>query len=157
MDSTSSATKAISDAIGLLHQGETQRAREALLQMWDRLSPDGEPLQICTLAHFLADTETEVAAELEWDLRALEAAIGTRGTEDRDALSPELANFLPSLHLNVGDGYRRLRDNERAREHALNGLNRAGVLADDGYGNMIKGGLRRLREHVGAASDAPSR
>jgi hypothetical protein len=152
MDSTSSDTKAIADAIGLLHQGGTQRARELLLQMWDRLSPKGEPLQICTMAHFLADTETEVAAELEWDLRALEAAIGTRDAEDRDALSPELANFLPSLHLNVGDCYRRLGDNERARVHALNGLNRASVLPDDGYGNMIKGGLRRLHERVGAAS-----
>ena len=152
MDLTSPAMKEITGAIGILQQGRTQQARELLLRLWNRISQSGAPLQICTIAHFLADTETEATAELEWDLRALEAAIGTRDTDDRDPLDPDLAGFLPSLHLNVGDCYRRLGDHERARLHARHGLNRAGALADGGYGAMIKGGLHRLRESVAAGT-----
>jgi hypothetical protein len=148
MELTSPAMKAIIDAVGILQRGETQQARELLLQLWEQISPAGEPLQICTMAHFLADTETEPTGELEWDLRALAAAIGTRDADDRDAVTPELAGFLPSLHLNVGDCYRRLGDHERARLHAHHGLNRAAALPDDGYGGMINTGLRRLRERL---------
>jgi hypothetical protein len=39
------------------------------------------------MAHELADTEAEIASELEWDLRALEAATGSREPEDGEALS----------------------------------------------------------------------
>jgi hypothetical protein len=151
MEPTSPTMKAIIDAVGILQRGDTQHARELLLKLWEQIAPDGEPLQICTMAHFLADTETEPAAELEWDLRALAAAIGSRDADDRDAVAPEFAGFLPSLHLNVGDCYRRLGDHERARLHACHGLNRAAALPDDGYGGLIKAGLRRLRERVAVA------
>ena len=61
------------------------RGREALLQLWEKYSATGARHQICGIAHFLADTETDVALELEWDLRALEAATGSREPEDREA------------------------------------------------------------------------
>ena len=84
------------------------------------------------------------------DLAALEAATGERDEKDRDAVTPELASFLPSLHLNVGDAYRRLADYERARRHAANGLKRADVLPDNGFSTMIKGGLERLQARLSA-------
>jgi hypothetical protein len=151
MEPTSPAMKAIIDAVGILQRGERQQARALLLQLWEQISPDGAPLKICTMAHFLADTEAELPAELEWDLRALAAAIGTREADDRNAVTPELAGFLPSLHLNAGDCYRRLGDHRRARLHARCGLNRTAALADDGYGSMIKAGLLRLQERLAEA------
>lgn len=101
-------------------------------------------MQRCTIAHFLADTEEEVGAELAWDLLALEAATGCDRQGDVDAPSPELGSFLPSLHLNVGDAYRRLGDIDRARDHARFGLGRTAALPSGGYGDMVRTGLDRL-------------
>lgn len=151
MDSTSPEMNEILAAITILHQGEKEQGRAMLLDLWEKLWTKADPLQICSMAHTLADTETDVASELEWDLRALEAATGSRDAEDREALPPIPTSFLASLHLNVGDCYRRLGDLERARQHALFASNRVGALADDGYGKMIKGGLRRLDERLAPA------
>lgn len=135
----------IMTAISDLQSGSRAEAGATLLSLWDRLESAGSPLEKCTIAHFLADTQDDVAAELRWDLRALEAATGFGDSIDRDPLAPDLASFLPSLHLNVGDAYRRAGDCERAQRHAENGIRRAGALADDGYANTIKAGLDRLR------------
>jgi hypothetical protein len=142
MDMTSPEMAEIAAAIQL---SDKQQGRARLLELWEELSPRGEPLQICSMAHVLADTETDVARELEWDLRALEAATGSREPEDRAALSPVPASFLPSLHLSVGECYRRLGDLELARRHLLCASSRVGALPDDAYGNLIRGGLRRLQ------------
>jgi hypothetical protein len=150
MDATSPDMKPILDAVAILHKGERERARALLLQLWEELSPKGEPLQISTMAHFLADTETDVVSELEWDLRALEAATGGDGAEDREVLGSELASFLPSLQLSVGDSYRRLGDLERARRHVGFAANRIAILPDDAYGKLIRGGLRRLQAALAA-------
>lgn len=151
MDLTSPEMKEISDAAAILHQGDRERGRALLLQLWEKYSTTGKPHQICGLAHFLADTETDVTRELEWDLRALEAATGTRGAEDRGVLAPVPENFLPSLHMSVGNGYRRLGDFERARQHVLFAANHVGVLADDAYGNSVRTMLRRLQAALSTA------
>src|SRR5437588_297118 len=109
MGLTSPEMKEIGDAISILHQGEKQLARVLLLQHWEKHSTKGTPLQLCTMAHFLADIETDVTSELEWDLRALQAATGSSEAEDREASCSELASFLPFLHLNVGDCYSSVR------------------------------------------------
>ena len=53
---------------------------------------------------------------------------------------------LPSLHLNVGDAYRRLGDLPAARRHADFGLSWTKELRADGYGDLIKSGLQRLKQ-----------
>jgi len=148
MDLTSPEMKEIADAIAVLHQGDKPRARGLLLELWEKISPTGSPLQICAMAHFLADTEADTSDELEWDLRALEAATGSRESEDRDALSPELESSLPSLHLSVGDCYLRLEEFELARLHVLCAASRSGLLPDDGYGKLLRRGLGRLEERL---------
>ena len=145
MDMTAPEMKPILDAITIVHQGEKERGRALLLQLWEEFSTQGRPLQLCALGHILADTETDVASELEWDLRALEAATGSREAEDREAVPPVPEIYLPSLHLSVANGYRRLGDLERARRHVLFAANHIGALSDDAYGDTIRGGLRRLR------------
>ena len=148
MDLSSPDMKAIAEAAGLLHQGDKVGARTRLLALWDDHA-DGTSVQRCTIAHFLADTEDDAAAELEWDLRALEAATGSREAEDLDPLSPDLASFLPSLQGSVGNGYRRLGDLERARRHVGFAVARLGALGDDPYGQMVRGVVQRLQAAVG--------
>ncbi len=142
----------ITAAVALLQSGAKADARAQLLDLWARCDPAGPPLHRCTLAHFLADTEEDVAAELEWDLRALEAATGSRDTSDRDALAPDMDGFLPSLHLNVGDAYRRTGDIASAAAHAKIGSARAMSLPSDGYGSMVREGLQRLSARLGRSS-----
>jgi hypothetical protein len=151
MDITSPDMKEVLEAVTILHQGDKERGRALLLRLWEENVARGSPLQLCALGHFLADTETDVASELEWDLRALEAGTGTRDAEDRDAVAPVPESFLPSLHLSVASGYRRSGNLERARQHALFASNHISALADDAYGNLIKGGLRRLQAALGTA------
>lgn len=97
----------------------------------------GGPLHRCVLAHHLADLQDDVAAELDWDLRALDLA------GDVDA-----RGFTASLQLNVADAYRRLGDVAAARTHATLALAACSELEDDGYGRMIRAGVARLAERL---------
>lgn len=151
MRQDSSDMAPIMEAIATLQRGDRVTARSALLRLWGDLGEIGTPTQRCTMAHFLADTDNEVEAELAWDVIALEAATGTEAGGDAEALAPDLAGFLPSLHLNVGDAYRRLGDNERARAHADFGLARTTALPSGGYGDMVRAGLERLKERLAGA------
>ena len=133
---------AITAAVAILQSGDRCAGKLELQRLWN----DGfetDPYRRCIIAHFLADTEEDVAMELAWDIAALEAATG-RAEGDADPLAPARASFLPSLHLNVGDAYRRIGNLEQARFHAKAGLRRASVLEENGYGSMIKTGLDRL-------------
>ena len=68
-----------------------------------------------------------------------EAAAGSQEAEDRETVFPVPESFLPSLHLSVANGYRRLGDLERARRHVLFGSRHIGALSDDAYRNLVKG------------------
>jgi len=57
-----------------------------------------------------------------------------------------VAGFYPSLHLNLGECYRKLGQVDRAREHLELGLAAVDFLADDGFGATIKRGLASLGE-----------
>ena len=98
----------------------------------------------CALAHSMADVQDDVQEELIWDLRALAAA--DLVSDERGALAGVLspvAAFYPSLHLNLGECYRRIGNLELAREHLKRALDAVVALRDDGCGRMIKGGLAR--------------
>jgi hypothetical protein len=142
MDMTSPEMAEILAAINLT---DKQQSRTLLLELWEKLSPEGAPLQLCTMAHALADTETEIARELEWDLCALEAATGSREPEDREALPGILASFFPSMYLSIAEGYRRTGNLDRARRYVACAERRMDVLPDDAYGTLVRGGLRRLQ------------
>jgi hypothetical protein len=66
------------------------------------------------------------AADLITDERARDAGV----------TSPVSA-FYPSLHLNLGEVYRKPGDLERARDHLRRGRATVGALDDDGYGQMF--------------------
>src|SRR3712207_8395824 len=61
-------------AVELGRDGARTEARRRLTDLWGRVGPDGDPLHRVTLAHFLADLQDDVRAELCWDERALAAA-----------------------------------------------------------------------------------
>jgi hypothetical protein len=143
----------IGEGIELGQQGERVAARRVFAQVWSDIGGvDGDPLYRCAIAHSMADVQDEVQDELVWDLRALDAAdLMTDARAAQAGVASPVAGFYPSLHLNLGECYRKLGDVDRAREHLELGRAATAALGDDGYGLMIKGGLDRLGERLALA------
>jgi len=130
----------IGEGVELHHQrGQREAARDLFTRIWDDIGGgDGDPLHVCVLAHAMADVQDEVHDELAWDLRALAAA--DLITDERVAqagVTLSVAGLYPSLHVNVGDCYRKLGDFDRAREHLQLARDTIGALGDDEYGQLI--------------------
>jgi hypothetical protein len=141
----------IGEAIALGQQGQRAQARAAFADIWAEIADEGEPLHRCTVAHHMADVQDDPGDELAWDLRALEAAESV--TDDAAAAAGAtgpVAAFYPSLHLNLGEDYRKLGDAAAARHHLDLGRQAASFLGDDPYGSMIRTGLDGLAERLSA-------
>ncbi|WP_433159018.1 hypothetical protein [Kribbella sp. CA-247076] len=110
-------------------QADDRRTR--LTGLWEEAADDRQSR--CAIAHYLADVQDETEDELAWDLRALEYA------EDE--------NWLPSLHVNLADDYRRLGDAAKASQHLETAREKLGLLADDAYGDLMRSAV----EHVAQA------
>lgn len=141
----------INEGVQLHHgQGRPEAARDLFAQIWDEIGGErGDPLHVCVLAHSMADVQEDVRQELVWDQRALAAAdLLTDDRVARAGVPMSVAALYPSLHLNLGECYRRLGDLDRAHEclqHAQAGI---GALGDDDYGKLIRGGLSRLTQQL---------
>lgn len=101
----------------LLLQGDRAGARGVYAALWADLdaAADDDPMHRVWVAHVTADAQDEPAEQVRWDLVALAAAddAAERGGIDGVAVR----TFYPSLHLNLGEGFRRLGDERRARDH----------------------------------------
>ncbi|OUS93670.1 hypothetical protein [Rhodococcus sp. NCIMB 12038] len=140
--------------------GDREGARRIFEEVWDALQGSGDtapdPLHVVTLAHYMADVQTDPAEELRWDLRALDAAdslTDDRAKEHHSSLS--VAGFYPSLHLNVAAARHALGQSIEARHHLDRAAQCCEHLADDGYGRMIRGGIARLRAELNATVGPP--
>ncbi|MEU2871958.1 hypothetical protein ABZ769_22545 [Streptomyces olivoreticuli] len=142
----------IGRGIELSHSGKREDARHLFSGLWGQIGATGDALHRCALAHSMADVQDDPHEELLWDLRALEAAdLITDEQVQHAGVANPVAGFYPSLHLNLGDVYRRLGDLDCARDHLARGHAAVGELGDDGYGQMIKGGLDRLADRLSTA------
>ena len=143
-------------AVELGRGGARAEARRRLTDLWERVGPAGDPLHRVTLAHFLADLQDDVRAELSWDEQAL-AAAGDLTDERAQQYDTGLRvrGMLPSLHLNLADCLRRLRDVSGARQHLTQAEASVDELADDGYGRLVRTGLEHVRAALEAGSTEP--
>ncbi|MFI7607643.1 tetratricopeptide repeat protein [Micromonospora sp. NPDC049366] len=99
----------------------------------------------------MADVQDDVHQELVWDRRALAAADLLTDARVAEAGVPmSVASLYPSLHVNLGECYRKLGDLARARECLQRAQAGIGALGDDDYGQLIKGGLERLAQQLSA-------
>src|SRR5215213_867405 len=76
---------------------------------------------LCTSASSrtaMADVQDDVHQELVWDQRALAAAeLLTDARVGQAGVTLPVAGLFPSLHLNLGECFRKLGELGRAREH----------------------------------------
>ena len=126
-------------AEGMTLEGEG-RPKEALIlfeQAWGIATDDYERF---TAAHYVARQQAAIVDKLKWDETALSYAL---------ELPNEDANtILPSLYLNIAKCHEDLKDFARARINYQSALTYEKHLPDDGYGNMIKVGIRNGLERV---------
>lgn len=130
--------------------GDRAGAYTTFAQLWESIGETGDPLHRVALAHHMADVCDDPAEELEWDLRALAAAdslTDARAQEYHASLA--VRGFYPSLHLNLGEDYRKLGDLPAAREQLALARARLDALADDDYAAGIRLALDGLAERLG--------
>jgi len=126
-------------AEGMELEGEGRNEESLLLfrKAWEEAATDFERF---VSAHYVARHQESVVDKLKWDETALQSALRINDVTVEGA--------LPSLYLNVGKCYEDLHDLHKARLNYNLGLSYADSLLDDGYGNMIKGGIMNGLERV---------
>ncbi|MGV9312337.1 hypothetical protein ACWDR0_09070 [Streptomyces sp. NPDC003691] len=140
--------EAIGHAVAEGQAGNSASARRKLLALWSAIGVTGDPLHRCSLAHYLADLYEDPAQALAWNIRALDAAgaVTEQRVQEHHA-GLQISGFLPSLHLNLADDYRRLGSFEAATEHIDAAGTHAAGLPQDPYSDLV----RRAVQEVAAA------
>ena len=135
------------EAVAKAQAGDVEGGRAALERCWWGTTEQDHAVR-CVVAHYLADLQTDLDEEIGWDERALVELPHLRDEDVAGLGVASAAGFAPSLHLNLGDGYLRRGDVDRAREHLQLGRETLGRLADDAYGVMIRRGFDRLANRI---------
>lgn len=139
---------AVLDAVQLTLSGDKELGEQTLRRCWSQTMPS-DHAQRCVIAHYLADLQSDVATEVEWDERALAEFDDVSDTDLAPIGVPNAKGFAPSLHLNVGDGYLRMGRLDDARKHLEEGESALLDVERDGYLQFIGQGLQRLRQRLG--------
>jgi hypothetical protein len=134
--------------------GDQAAARSALEALWNER--EGDPFHRCVLAHFLADLQDDLRAELHWDEIALDAvaAVTDERAQEYDS-SLQVQGFMPSLYLSLADDHRRLGEAERAREFLDRARSVIDVLGDDPYGTTVKNAMDSIVTALAEGSTDP--
>lgn len=138
---------AVLDAVQLTLSGDKELGEQTLRRCWSQTMPS-DHAQRCVIAHYLADLQSDIAAEVEWDERALAESAHVSDADLAPIGVPSAKGFAPSLHLNVGDGYLRMGRIEAAWKYLEAGELASQQLGQDGYAQFIGQGLERLRQRL---------
>ncbi|HTN46072.1 MAG TPA: hypothetical protein VL098_06950 [Flavipsychrobacter sp.] len=121
---------------------QPEAASRLFLQAWEEA---GNEVEKFIAAHYVARHQKTAVEKLKWDVRALALALSIPGDAAKTA--------LPSLYLNIAKCHEELNDRDLARRNYESGLSFIDFLPDDGYGNMIRGGLRNGLERVSTGAE----
>ncbi|WP_069817092.1 tetratricopeptide repeat protein [Streptomyces sp. TP-A0874] len=144
----------IGQAVMLHRAGDREEARNRFAWLWEELGEEGDPVERCTLAHYMADTQDDPVQALTWDLRALAAADdGLDDARSRRRLSPAIRCLYPSLHLNLAADYDRLGRPDEARAQLARARSTAAALAEDEYGDGVRAAIHRWEQRLSGGAD----
>jgi rifampin ADP-ribosylating transferase len=136
-DTNNKIVKLCAEGMELEGQGRDKEARKLFHQAWNDATNDFEKF---TAAHYVARHQENVADKLKWDETALQLALKIKDDNVKGA--------LPSLYLNIAKCHEDLNDFPSARINYNLALSFSNLLPDNGYGNMIKGGIMNGIERV---------
>lgn len=145
--------------LGAALTAEPVARKPKLEALWSRIDPCDHASR-CIAAHFIADVQDELDAEVEWDEVSLAESAHVSDAE-LQAVHPTLtvAGFMPSLHLNLADGYRRQGRFAEAADRLQTSREFDFALDDPqqdaaGYSAQIRGGQERVAELIAAGDTA---
>lgn len=126
-------------AEGMEHEGMNNhpQAKLCFQSAWDSAGNDFEK---SIAAHYLARQQPELKLKLEWDLMALFHA--------RRSQHPDIQKNFPSLYLNIAKCYEDMGAWAEAARYYHSALDASNILADDGYSQMIRNGIRKGQERI---------
>lgn len=120
--------------------GRRKEALELFQRAWNEATSDFEKF---TSAHYIARHQENVKDKLQWDETALRFALKIN--------DETVMNVYPSLYLNIAKCHEDLNDFDNAKKNYELALSFTHHLSDDGYGNLIKGGImngmERMKNH----------
>jgi tetratricopeptide (TPR) repeat protein len=117
--------------------GKFEEAGRLFSQAWDEATNDFEKF---TAAHYVARHQKTVNDKLVWDEKALMLA--------QKINDESVKGNFPSLYLNIAKCYEDLKDLEKAKSNYDLALSFVNLLPNNGYGNMVKGGIMKGIERV---------
>jgi tetratricopeptide (TPR) repeat protein len=137
IDPNNNIVKLCTQGMVLEGQGKPEEASKLFIKAWTDAANDFEKF---TAAHYVARHQKSVADKLKWDETALQIALKIDDNSVKES--------FPSLYLNIAKCYEDLNDFDNAKINYQLALLFANVLPDNGYGNMIKGGITKGIERV---------
>ncbi len=136
-DANNKIVRLCAEGMELEGLGKKEEAFNLFRQAWDEASNDFEKF---TSAHYIARHQENIEDKLKWDEAALELALKINDDNVKGA--------FPSLYLNIAKCYEDLNDLDNARKSYRLALLHTDLLPDNGYGNMIKGGIMNGLDRV---------
>lgn len=121
-------------AKGMEMEGQGQPAEASFLfnEAWTAATTD---LEKFIAAHYVARHQKTIADKLKWDNAALMHALNIN--------DEAIEETLPSLYLNIGKCYEDLHDFDNAKSNYQLAFSFMHFLPDNGYGHMIKAGIKK--------------
>jgi tetratricopeptide (TPR) repeat protein len=114
-----------------------EEANRFFVQAWNEATTDFEKF---TAAHYVARHQKSVGDKLKWDETALAFALKIKDSG--------IAAQYPSLYLNIAKCYEDLNDLNKAQKYYEAAQSYQSSLPDDGYGQIIRTGIRNGMERV---------
>ena len=136
-DPNNNVVKLCAEGMNLEGEGKNEEALKLFQQAWEEGIDDVDKF---TAAHYIARHQKTLADKLKWNEVALDLALKMN--------NETMKGTYPSLYLNVGKCYEDLNDFYTAEKQYELALSFASFLPDDGYGKMIKGGIKNGMERV---------
>lgn len=115
---------------GMDIEGRPEEASKLFIQAWNEATNDFERF---VASHYVARHQKSIEDKLKWDETALNLALKIN--------DDTVTGAYPSLYLNIAKCYEDLGDIKNADKNYQLALSFTDRLSDDGYGNMIKGGI----------------
>ncbi|MGN6476076.1 MAG: tetratricopeptide repeat protein [Flavipsychrobacter sp.] len=136
-DGDNAVNKLCAEGMEMEGKGDLAASLQLFTRAWDMAGNDAEKF---IAAHYLARRQADTEGKLYWDAIALAHAQKVPDTSVKGA--------MPSLHLNIGKCYEDLGKYDLATEHYTQALAYADKLGNDGYGNMIRKGIKKGLERI---------
>lgn len=115
-----------------LEATKPEEAKALFMHAWNTSTND---LEKCIAAHYVARHQPSTEEKLHWDKMALEFALKINDSH--------IKLYYSSLYLNIAKCYEDMNDHDNASINYQNALLYENNLPENGYGQMIRSGIRQ--------------